>query len=280
MAFYVANKNPSEHTIECLTNHEILSRINAGRQTNLAWIFCPTTNEERALGFDATVANYFKLLVVQHKSIVAPNTIGIEINIRQLWLLCWLFPRVPEVPYAFISFGTAGTYQELNDQHIHGTYFQNVLFFDIWSIFDALCDIAYGGLPPPPPNFVVQPPFPGAGMPPVDFGHVRLDSAHVGYQLTINNGNKKARAAIAVDVMPVIFPPPIAPPPNPIPVGARPVNPVTNGVGIVDEMWRCHFGITPQNYAALLNQNFPPGMDAVLAAPDYFGPNVFLIPFP
>lgn len=124
---------PSEGTIEQLSNHFLLNQI--GPES--AWFYIPTKNEERKLGYDASLqAN--KLLVIQYKRL-RPNKSGggsIKINLRQHRTLIRKFPPQPN-PYVFYAFSIFRDYAalslpfSLNQGHRFGC---SMIFVDAHSI--------------------------------------------------------------------------------------------------------------------------------------------------
>ena len=101
---------PSESTIEQLSNHVLLTLL----APQPAWMFVPTKNEEKDLGFDASLQG-MKGCVVQYKRIrPLKRTGGVSARIdpAQLGVLHAAFPPLAH-PYAFIAVGEFHSYKEL-----------------------------------------------------------------------------------------------------------------------------------------------------------------------
>lgn len=125
---------PSEATVEQLTNHFILEQLGSKR----AWLYSPTRNQEKQLGFDARSMNA-KTLVVQYKRIIRVNSdkgVSFGINSTQHRVLKARFPKRPH-PYVFFAFSTYPDYGTLDaDFQTKGapTFFGRSLFVDVWDV--------------------------------------------------------------------------------------------------------------------------------------------------
>ncbi len=101
---------PSEGTIEQLSNHQILNLVDPLR----SWMFVPTRNEEKSLGYDASLQGY-KALVIQYKRYEPhkSNTTGrIKLDKSQYNCLVKNFP-LSKKPYVFYGFSNIPNYDYL-----------------------------------------------------------------------------------------------------------------------------------------------------------------------
>lgn len=130
----VMTKIPSEHSIEVLANHFLLNAINNPR----AWLYCPTTNEESRLGFDASLQNT-KLAVIQYKRakrFLAGGDVRVTIDPGQLSILHTRFVRMP-TPYVFYGFSLLPSYAAMQRNFRAAppqTFFDSCIFVDAHSI--------------------------------------------------------------------------------------------------------------------------------------------------
>ncbi len=113
MIKFPENTIPSELTVEVLTNHLLLSKINKPS----AWIFVPTRREEKKIGYDASLQN-IKVAVIQYKrlTVAVPDSgaYRIKINENQHTDLLKNFPKV-NMEYVFYAFSLCQTYEKIND---------------------------------------------------------------------------------------------------------------------------------------------------------------------
>ena len=127
------SKVPSEHTIEVLANHYLLNGISRAR----CWLFCPSTNEELLLGYDASAQN-LKSLLIQYKALTYKSATSASIALDQIQHATLLanFPA-KSWPYVFYGFCTHRTYAELDAGYKSPKapeFFDNCLFIDAHSL--------------------------------------------------------------------------------------------------------------------------------------------------
>lgn len=136
------NETPCEHTVEVLSNHYLLHHLNSAS----AWLFCPTTNQEHVLGFDAAT-QHGKLVVIQYKRTRRNDdgTLQIAIDSVQHSTLRTNFPPA-KTPYVFYGFSTYREYDELDADYltVGGPYFfRRMRFVDVHSLPDNCSGLHY-----------------------------------------------------------------------------------------------------------------------------------------
>lgn len=113
MINFPENTIPSESTVEVLTNHLLLLKINKPS----AWIFVPTRKKEKELGYDASLQNT-KVAVVQYKRLTVATrhsrAYRIKLNEDQHKTLLDNFPNVNR-EYVFYAFSLCQAYEKIND---------------------------------------------------------------------------------------------------------------------------------------------------------------------
>jgi hypothetical protein len=105
---------PSEATISTLSNHHILCLLRSPH----AWIIAPTTNQERAFGYDASIQS-LKLAFIQYKRLSRINkdgSVSVSINPEQHKTLLSKYPKL-STPYVFYAFSMHKTYQSVADDY-------------------------------------------------------------------------------------------------------------------------------------------------------------------
>lgn len=135
-------KIPSEHTVEVLANHYLISGIARAR----CWIFCPSTNEELLLGYDAATKNT-KSVVIQYKALTytSSNTVSAPIDAAQLGTLLANF-NAKTWPYVFYGFCTHRNYKEVDDGYKSNNspeFFDNCIFVSIHDLPTGVSRLRY-----------------------------------------------------------------------------------------------------------------------------------------
>ncbi len=106
----IPQTQPSERTVEVLTNHFILHRLNKSS----AWIFCPTTVEELTRGYDSALQNT-KMALIQYKRVrVNKSSIAFEVDQQQYGVLMNRF-KPHTKPYVFYCFSLYTSHEKLNN---------------------------------------------------------------------------------------------------------------------------------------------------------------------
>lgn len=133
--FYPKPANiPSESTIEVLTNHFILHSLNDPS----AWIVCPTRNEEKLFGYDASI-QHSKLAIIQYKRVrhfYSNNEFTVSLNAKQHNTLLTNFRRLRN-PYVFYCFSRYRDYARISDDFARvgaPFFFQHSLFVNAHDI--------------------------------------------------------------------------------------------------------------------------------------------------
>jgi hypothetical protein len=127
------DKIPSEHSIEVMGNHCLLDALGNPH----AWMFCPTTNEEVKLGFDAALQG-MKSLVIQYKAlhyVYASGALHVKAPAPQRNALNALCPPIGR-PYVFYAFNRAPTYDALAFSYAAAppTFFSQCVFVDVHTV--------------------------------------------------------------------------------------------------------------------------------------------------
>lgn len=126
-------KIPSEHSIEVMGNHCLLDALGNPH----AWMFCPTTNEEVSLGFDAAIQG-MKSLVIQYKAlhyVYASGRLHVKAPVPQRNTLNAVCPPIGR-PYVFYVFNRAPTYGALGVSYAAAppTFFDQCVFVDVHTV--------------------------------------------------------------------------------------------------------------------------------------------------
>lgn len=116
--------------MEVLANHYLINGIARAR----CWIFCPSTNEELLLGYDASTQNT-KSIIIQYKALTyaSSNTASAPIDAAQLGTLLANF-KAKTWPYVFYGFCTHRSYKEVDDGYKSKNspeFFDNCIFVSI-----------------------------------------------------------------------------------------------------------------------------------------------------
>jgi hypothetical protein len=133
---------PSEQTIEVLSDHFLLDRLNSPS----AWIFCPTKVQEQTLGYDGSLQNG-KLLLIQYKRVHVnrSGSLNVRISAAQHGTLRANFPRGTS-RYVFYGFSIYPTYHDLDaDYRIANSphFFENMRFVELYDLPANCSSITY-----------------------------------------------------------------------------------------------------------------------------------------
>lgn len=126
----ISTKIPSEKTVEINCNRFILNGLGSD-----AWVYGPTLREELKLGYDASVQNLKKYVLIQYKRLSKVNkqkgTTNIGIDTKQLQTLNRNFIANPQSPeFVFYCFSTEKEYSKLNMSN----FFDSCLFVSAMSL--------------------------------------------------------------------------------------------------------------------------------------------------
>ena len=128
----IINSVPSESTIEQLSNHWLMNLLGPCR----SWFYVPTKNEEKFLGYDASLQEY-KALAIQYKRLKPTLNVGsITIKMAQHHVLLSNFPQ-KSVPYVFYAFSKYQEYSEIQNIYTKGRgikFCREMVFFDVHAI--------------------------------------------------------------------------------------------------------------------------------------------------